>query len=76
MRKIQKHKEEMDESRKFIKTKRKEWKEFFIIFMYVEVPILVCFPLVENALELLPSCDLPSREPLVWGPPLQHKTFI
>jgi hypothetical protein len=24
-------------------------------FMYTEVPILVCFPLVENALRLLPS---------------------
>jgi hypothetical protein len=55
IRKIQKHKEEKDRSGKFKKTRRKEWmKEKEEIFMYVEVPILVCSPSVGNTLRLLP----------------------
>jgi hypothetical protein len=53
--KIEKHKEEMDKSEKFKKTRRKEWrKEKEEIVKYVEIPILVCSPLVRNALRLPP----------------------
>jgi hypothetical protein len=63
IRKIQKHKEEKDKSGKFKKTRRKEWrKEKEQIFIYLEVPILVCSPLVGDALELPPSCNPPSGE--------------
>jgi hypothetical protein len=52
----------------FFETRRKEWrKEKEEIFMYVEVPILVCFPSVVNALGLPPSCDPPSGEPTHMG---------
>jgi hypothetical protein len=53
--KIEKQKEEMDKSEKFKKTRRKEWrKEKEEIVKYVEIPILVCSPLVRNALRLPP----------------------
>ncbi len=40
---------------KFKKTRRKEWrKEKEEIVKYVEIPILVCSPLVRNALRLPP----------------------
>jgi hypothetical protein len=29
-------------------------------------------PSVGNALRLLPLCDLPQENPLIWEPPLQH----
>jgi hypothetical protein len=49
----EKIKEERDRSGKFNKTRRKEWrKEREEIFAYVEVPILVCSPLVGDALGL------------------------
>jgi hypothetical protein len=64
IRKIQKHKEERGGSGDFKKTRRKECrKEKEEIFMYVEVPILVCFPSVGNALGLPPSSDPPPGEP-------------
>jgi hypothetical protein len=67
-----KHKEERDKSGKLKKTRRKEWtKEKEQNFMYLEVPILVCSPLVGDALGLPPSCNSPSGEPTLWGPPLQ-----
>jgi hypothetical protein len=48
-------KEERDRSGKFNKTRRKEWrKEREEIFAYLEVPILVCCPLVGDALGLPP----------------------
>jgi hypothetical protein len=51
IRKIQKHREERDRSGKFKKTRRKEWrKENEEIFMYMEVPILVCSLSFGNAL--------------------------
>jgi hypothetical protein len=50
IRKIQKH-EGRDRSGKSKKTRRKEWrKEKEEIFMYMEVPILVCFSSVRNTL--------------------------
>jgi hypothetical protein len=68
IRKIQKHKEERDRLGKFIKTRRKECRgEKKDIFTYMEVPILMCLPLIENALKLLPSCDPPSRDPTCIG---------
>ncbi len=66
--KIEKQKEEMDKSEKFKKTRRKEWrKEKEEIVKYVEIPILVCSPLVRNALRLPPWCDPPSGEPTCMG---------
>jgi hypothetical protein len=51
IRKIQKHKEERDRSGKFNKTRRKEWrKEREEIFAYLDVPILMCSPLVGDTL--------------------------
>jgi hypothetical protein len=48
-------KEERDRSGNFNKTRRKEWrKEREEIFAYLEVPILVCSPLVGDALGLPP----------------------
>jgi hypothetical protein len=68
IRKFQKHKEGRDKSGKFKKTRRKEWRrEKEQIFMYLEVPILVCSPLVGDALGLPPLCDLPSGEPTHMG---------
>ncbi len=62
------------------KQEGKEWrKEKEEIFMYVEVPILMCFPLVRNALGLPASCDPPSGEPTHMGTspttkiPYQHR---
>jgi hypothetical protein len=55
MKKIHKNKKERMEGKKKLK------------ITYVEVPILMCFPLVENTFGLLPSCDLPSREPTCMG---------
>jgi hypothetical protein len=52
------------------KTRRKEWrKEKEENFTNVEVRILLCSPLVGNALRLLPYCNPPSGEPLVWNIP-------
>jgi hypothetical protein len=44
--------------------KEKKKKE---IFIYVEVSIPMCSPLVGNALGLPPSCDPPSGEPTLVG---------
>jgi hypothetical protein len=67
IKKIQKHKEERDKLRKFKKTRRKEWRKKKEIFTYVEVPILVCSPSVENALKIPPLCDPPSGKPTHTG---------
>jgi hypothetical protein len=76
IREIQKHKEERGRSGEFKKTRRKEWrKEKEEIFMYVEVPILVCFPSVGNTLGVPPSCNLPQENPLIWEPPLQQNSL-
>jgi hypothetical protein len=71
IRKIQKHTEEMDRSGKLKKTRRKEWmKKKEEIFMYAEVPILVCSPSVGNTLGLLPSCNSSLRRThLYWNLP-------
>jgi hypothetical protein len=59
---------ERDKLRKFKKTRRKEWrKKEEDIFIYVEVPILVCSPSVENILEIPPLCDPPSGKPTRMG---------
>ncbi len=59
---------ERDRSGKFNKTRRKEWrKEQEDIFAYLEVPILVCSPLVADALGLPPLWDPPSGEPIHMG---------
>jgi len=55
IRKIQKNKKERMEERK-----RRD-------FYNLEVPILVCSPLMRNALWLPPSCDPPSGEPTHMG---------
>jgi hypothetical protein len=75
IKKIQKHKEERDRSGKFKKTRTTEWrKEREEIFAYLAVPILMCSPLVGDALGLPLWWYSPSREPTVWEPPLQqHK---
>jgi hypothetical protein len=66
--KIQKHKEERDTPGKFKKTRRKEWRrEKEEIFKYMEVPILMCSPLVGNTLGLVPLWDHPSGEPTGMG---------
>ncbi len=68
IKKIQKHKEERDRSRKFKKTRRKEWrKEREEIFAYLEVPILMCSPLVGDAMGLPLWWDNPSGEPTHMG---------
>jgi hypothetical protein len=73
IRKIQKHKEEGDKSGKFKKTRRKKLrKEREEIFAYVEVPILVCLPLVGDARGYHPGATLRQENPLIWEPSLQH----
>ncbi len=64
---------ERERSGKFKQTRRKEWKKekeeiySYLFFTFVEVPILVCSPSVENALGLLPLCNPPSGEPTPTG---------
>jgi hypothetical protein len=68
IKKIKKHKEERDRSGKFKKTRRKEWrKEREEIFAYLEVPILMCSPLVGDAMGLPLWWDSPSGEPTHMG---------
>jgi hypothetical protein len=57
IKRIQKNKKERKNGGK--KTKR--------FFTYVEVPILMCFPSVGNALGLPASCDPPLGEPTHMG---------
>jgi hypothetical protein len=63
IRKIQKHKERRKgtDQENFKKTRRKEWmKKKEKIFIYMEVPILMCSPSVGNTFGLLTSCYTPS----------------
>jgi hypothetical protein len=53
--------------RKIHKNKKERMEGKINKITYMEVPILICFPLVENALKLLPSCDPPSRKPTCMG---------
>jgi hypothetical protein len=64
IRKIQSHEEERDRSGIFFKNKKERKKE---IVAYMEVPILMCSPLVRNTLGLSPSRDPPSEEPIPMG---------
>jgi hypothetical protein len=66
IRKIQENKKEIIEERK----RREE------IFAYVEVPILVCLPLVGDARGYHPCVTLRQENPLIWEPSLQHHKIV
>jgi hypothetical protein len=67
MRKIQKHKEERDRSRKFIKIKRKQWKGKKRFLCTWRFPYLCVFHWSKMPSSYLPSCDLPSSKPTCMG---------
>jgi len=70
IQKVQKH-EESDRAGNFKKTRRKDWrKEKEELVQTLRFPVYS--PSVGNALRLLPLCDLPQENPLIWEPPLQH----
>jgi hypothetical protein len=68
IKKIQKHKKERDKLGRFKKTRRKEWRKKRRDF-YVRggSHTHVFSPSVENALEIPPLCDPPSRKPTCMG---------
>jgi len=80
IKKIQKHKKERDKIGKFKKTRRKEWRKKKEIITYMEVPILVCSPSVENALNIPPLCDPPLEKPTHMGTSpyniIFHDTYV